>query len=118
MCKTRARYLASFFLLLATWGGRAAARAAPKRRTDIPSTPQSLPRSSRDPADLGTKTRSMFLYALHDDRWLNALPAKTCAVSWPSRGKRVRRNRARVREFKLRGGSEFFKRLSVSRPRT
>src|SRR2546428_1281249 len=95
---------ASFFLLLATWGGEAASQGRPEGELTI-AFDASIAPTFLDPAETsGLSTPFVFLYALHDALF-KPLPgnnmAPCLAESWKESPDGL------VYEFKLRGGLKF-----------
>jgi len=96
--------LASFFLLLATWGGEAASQGRPEGELTI-AFDASIAPTFLDPAETsGLSTPFVFLYALHDALF-KPLPgnnmAPCLAESWKESPDGL------VYEFKLREGLRF-----------
>src|SRR5213594_3558985 len=95
---------ASFFLLLATWGGQAAGQSRPEGELTI-AFDASIAPTFLDPAETsGLSTPFVFLYALHD-ALIKPLPgndmAPCLAESWKESPDGL------VYEFKLREGLKF-----------
>src|SRR2546429_4420262 len=104
MIEKAGAFFASFFLLLARWGGEAAGQNRPEGELTI-AFDASIAPTFLDPAETsGLSTPFVFLYALHD-ALIKPLPrnnmSPSLAVSWKESPDGL------VYEFKLREGFRF-----------